>query len=78
MHLTRHVPEIAGVVTLHRDVDGWRAELTHGRATDLALLPSPTAAGALGQLGLDAEADWATELVAAAARHEASTPRRRA
>lgn len=76
MQLTRHVPEVGGVVTLHSDADGWRGELTQGGSTDLAPLPSPSAAGALQALGLDPGAPWATELAAAAQRAALSPARR--
>lgn len=77
MRLTRHVPEVGGVVTLHHDGDGWRAELTHGATTDLAPLPCATAAEALTGLGLDPTAHWATELAETARRQcDRPTPRR--
>ncbi len=80
MRLTRHVPEVGGVVTLHHDPDGWRAELTRGASTDLAPLPSSSAHAALDALGLDASAGWATELAETARRRlvaedSAATPR---
>lgn len=68
MHLTRHVPEVGGVITLHSDADGWRGELTHGHSTDVAPLPSRSAADAIDALGLDSCAPWATELASAAQR----------
>lgn len=68
MHLTRHIPEVGGVVTLHCDPDGWRAELTHGASTELAPLPCPTPTAALHELGLDESARWATELAETARR----------
>ena len=77
MRITRHVPEVGGVVTLHHDGDGWRAELTHGATTELAPLPVGTAAEALHELGLDATAPWATELAETARRQAGRpTPRR--
>ncbi len=77
MRLTRHVPEVGGVVTLHHDGDGWRAELTHGATTDLAPLPCMTAGAALQALGLDPAASWATELAATARRQcDPPTPAR--
>lgn len=79
MRFTRHVPEVKGVLTLHHDPDGWRAELTHGACTDLAPLPRPSAPEALDALGLDATAGWATELAETARRRLAAdaavTPR---
>jgi len=68
MRLTRHVPEVRGVVTLHCDPDGWRAEITHGDTTELAPLPCPSAGEALRELGLDEGADWATGLAETARR----------
>lgn len=68
MRITRHVPEVGGVVTLHCEDDGWRAELTRGDSTELAPLPSPAADAALHALGLDETARWATELAETARR----------
>lgn len=68
MRITRHVPEVGGVVTLHCDRDGWRAELTHGGSTELAPLPCPSAGEALRELGLDEHAHWATEFAETARR----------
>lgn len=76
VRLTRHVPEVGGVITLHSDADGWRGELTHGASTELAPLPCPSAAAALQALGLDPGAPWATELAAAAQRAAVSPVRR--
>jgi len=80
MRFTRHVPEVGGVITLHHDPDGWRAELTHGASTDLAPLPRRSAGEALDALGLDAAAGWAIELAETARRRlaaadAATTPR---
>lgn len=77
MRITRHVPEVGGVVTLHCDSDGWRAELTHGGSTELAPLPRATAGEALHELGLDEAARWATEF-AEAARRQCARPSGRA
>lgn len=68
MRITRHVPEVGAVVTLHCDDDGWRAELTHGGSTEVAPLPRPTAGEALHALGLDEAARWATEFAETARR----------
>ena len=69
MRVTRHIPEVRGVVTLHCDADGWRAELNQAGETEFAPLPCRSAGEALHGLGLDEGAVWATEL-AAAARHQ--------
>ena len=76
MRLTRHIPEVGGVVTLHRHADGWRGEVTHGRRTEIAPLPCGSAAGALDALGLDSGAPWATEFASTAQRAAVSPPRR--
>jgi len=80
MRFTRHIPEVRGVVTLHCDLDGWRAELTRRDSTALAALPCSSAGEALQGLGLDAAAVWATELAETARRRQvasvaAATPR---
>jgi hypothetical protein len=66
--LTRHVPEAGGVVTLHSDEDGWRAEFSHGGQIDLEPRPWECPEAALRALGLPAEAPWAVEFVEAARR----------
>lgn len=68
MRLTRHVPEAGGVVTLHSEADGWRAEFSHGGHVELEPRPQESPEAALRALGLPAEAPWAVELVAAARR----------
>jgi len=66
--LTRHVPEAGGVVTLHSEADGWRAEFSRAGRVDLEPRPQDSPEAALRALGLPAEAPWAVELVAAARR----------
>ena len=66
--LTRHVPEAGGVVTLHSEPDGWRAEFSHAGHIDLEPRPLDSPEAALRALGLPADAPWAVELVATARR----------
>jgi hypothetical protein len=66
MPLTRHIPEVGGVITIHRNVDGWRAEVSRGGHVEVAPLPAPGPAEALAALGYDANAPWALELARAA------------
>lgn len=73
MHFTRHIPEVRGVVTLHCDLDGWRAELNRCGSTAMVPLPCPSAGEALHELGLDEAAGWATELAETARRRQAAS-----
>ncbi len=66
--LTRHVPEAGGVVTLHSESDGWRAEFSRAGHIDVEPRPQASPEAALRALGLAADAPWAVELVAAAHR----------
>ncbi len=66
--LTRHVPEAGGVVTLHSEPDGWRAEFSRAGHIDLEPRPQDSPEAALLALGLPADAPWAVELVATARR----------
>lgn len=70
MRLTRHVPEVCGVVTLYYDIEGWHAELNHGGETQCAPLACRSAGEALHGLGLNESAVWATELAAVAQREQ--------
>ena len=68
MKLTRHVPEAGGVVTLHSDADGWRAEFSRAARVELEPRPQETPEAALAAVGLPADAGWAVELAATARR----------